>query len=143
MQSPLWGVTNVLTMVPSTGPKGNLSTMASIAVVRPDRVAVVLDNVEALILDHDEDPFILDGVERALLNLTERLLTVAVEDGTPVSLQSDVVDILLAENGIHAADFVGGAYPVSPACSAWKLRFPETCTADFDGICRCTFGAGN
>ena len=114
--------------------------MATNAVaLKPSKMADILEETERLILEHNDDPFIMDGPERAMLNAFEDVLTRAIEDGTAIVVNQAVADLLHEQCVLDSADLVGGEWPLGPEAARWVKRNPEDCTQDFDGICRCSF----
>jgi hypothetical protein len=109
------------------------------ATIRPDKVAEVLAGVEDLLLDHNDDPFLLTGGERAAIVTFEQVATTAIEDGRPLLVGWLMADLLHEQCVLDSADLVGGQWPLSPDAARWVASNPEDCTQHFDGICRCTF----
>jgi len=114
-------------------------TMAISVPVLPAKLEEILADVEDILLDHNDDPFLLTGGERNLLVVAEQVLTTAVEDGKGFVMGWEVFDLLTSHTDLRPADFVGGTAPTSPALDKWAKRNSESCTEDFDGICRCNF----
>jgi hypothetical protein len=107
--------------------------------LRPDKLSDILEETERLLLDHNDDPFLLTGSERAAIVAFEQVATTAVEDGTPVVVNAILSDILRENMLLDSADLVGGAWPLTPEVARWVASNPLDCTSDFDGICRCSF----
>jgi hypothetical protein len=113
--------------------------MATNATIEPTKLEDVLAEVEDLLLDAADDHWLLTESEKEIIVTFEKVATTAVEDGKPVIVGWAMADTLYAHNCIDSADFVGGAWPLSPACAAWVASNPDECTTQFDGYCRCDF----
>ena len=99
---------------------------------------LILDEVESMLLDVTEGHWHLSDGEGAVLRTFEQIATTAIEDGKPMVVNGKVADVLLSNDLARPIDFVDGV-PLTIECWRWVQKNPDTCTQDFDGICRCIF----
>lgn len=110
------------------------------APLRSERLTDILSEVEDLLLDAKDDPWLIVGDdERTAINVFEDIATRAIEDGKPVLIDPFTADVLYEHNIIDQSDFVAGVLPVSDATARWMASHPDDCTQLLDGICRCVF----
>jgi hypothetical protein len=99
---------------------------------------LILDEVESMLLDVAEGNWHLSDGEGGVLRTFEAVATTAIEDGKPCIVNGKVADVLLGNDLARPIDFVD-AVPLTVECWRWVQKNPDTCTQDFDGICRCLF----